>query len=997
MIIRYTRRIISLRSTRLLSYRCGLIPTPKSTLSDTLACTFEIYADRPLLCSYDKNRNCLGEWLTYEEFSCTAQRIGSFLADSHGLKTGDRVGICHPNSTAWFLIEHACALRGFVSVSLPISNHTVLGKYTEDFDIKILFVDTGVSLKGSDDNSGASVAAFADACNWNDSMEVRAEELPQLSDDLLYTIILTSGSTGKPKGVKFTRRMWNQDLVAYPAPQLRTLSYLPMSHIVDRHHASITMFNGGEIVVMDSVESAIHALDVVSPTVMFTTPALCSELLRASSLGKELHTLICVAGTIQPDIADQLKEKKRINIVNPYGLTDVGNIAVDGVLLDHIEYKVKPWRRPSTASPLVEYGELRVRSHFEGYENSARVAVDEDGFFCTGDIVEIDNDRRIKIVGRTGERVKLPSGEWLIPSALEAVIEGDIECLPVLSDVYVTVVPQSGNVIAMVHVRSGYDEMDKSAVLKLINRPLLRHGFIRVVDLLFSAVPFTQGNNLRNHSLKLNRAALQEMFAKELNLLDDPEIGYVYNNSLEGLNPVDVTVRYLTDSTEDLPPDVSFRHLGGDSLKALEVKYKLLKHHNITNNRLVALLLHSTYTLSEVKAILRGGQPPREYESKTFSGDIKARLSLRNGLVKHSSETVILITGANGFIGKNIVNELRRIELLNTGTRIKMVCLMRRPSQYSNSDCAGGVSGSFEGSTVLYGDISVRNLGLSDSDYESLTQSVTHIIHAAGNTNQALPCSDLSANVTGLSEVLLLAACSSNLEVVTVLSSTDILPNGTQEVFPLSVAGRTTLSGYAEMKLQEEKVIYDAVCSGMSGIVICRVGLVCNVLESPDCERKKDFIDIVFDGIADASATPILNGDSLIPKLVPVDVVSNWIVALSLATQKGGDDKKKVQVFHLINGDEDPLTYKEIFHDMPHLAVPYDSWVSILPESSALRRLVHLSDIFQQHSTIFNQRHIVNDATTRELARISTEGAYVADAPRVRDIIKRISLSYLCA
>ena len=128
-----------------------------------------------------------------------------------------------------------------------------------------------------------------------------------------------------------------------------------------------------------------------------------------------------------------------------------------------------------------------------------------------------------------------------------------------------------------------------------------------------------------------------------MELLDRPD------TSKSGSDPVDITVRYLAD-VNDLPTNVSFRSLGGDSLKALEVKFQLAKIYNFADSRLVGLLLHNTYTLSEVKQVLRAGRKPQKYDSQTFIEEVRLRLRLRSREEEWSGETTILVTGANGHI-----------------------------------------------------------------------------------------------------------------------------------------------------------------------------------------------------------------------------------------------------------------------------------------------------------------------------------------------------------
>ena len=62
----------------------------------------------------------------------------------------------------------------------------------------------------------------------------------------------------------------------YPSKDpLVAMSYMPLSHITDRHHVHVTIFNGGRVgVVYDSVK-LMESIGLVRPTILFGAPVRC--------------------------------------------------------------------------------------------------------------------------------------------------------------------------------------------------------------------------------------------------------------------------------------------------------------------------------------------------------------------------------------------------------------------------------------------------------------------------------------------------------------------------------------------------------------------------------------------------------------------------------------------------------------------------------------------------------------------------------------------------
>lgn len=171
------------------------------------------------------------------------------------------------------------------------------------------------------------------------------------------------------------------------------------------------------------------------PTIMVIVPALAEMALNLSRqfgrnmLGPDLKTIICGAATVAPYLVHEY-DKLGIALLPGYGLTESANLvsgnpealkksASVGFIYDGMEYKIVD-------------GELWLKgvNMMEGYvgEPEENANAYEDGWFKTGDLVRIDEEGFLYIVGRKKEIIVLPSGENVSPAEIEAKF-GEIDAV----------------------------------------------------------------------------------------------------------------------------------------------------------------------------------------------------------------------------------------------------------------------------------------------------------------------------------------------------------------------------------------------------------------------------------------------------------------------------------------------------------------------------------------------------------------------------------------
>lgn len=290
-------------------------------------------------------------------------------------------------------------------------------------------------------------------------------------------IIYTSGTTGAPKGVETTfGNMLAQlnDLTQvlgpiFPKKDTRILSILPMNHLFEMTVGFTTFLNMGfSVYYTQSLkpkdclamikERKIHFMISVPAFLRLLKTTLEAEIRNSSKIYRatfpvkfflakflpfrwikkimfrKLHN--CFGGSFRSFLSggapydfETAKFFRRIGIevYEGYGLTETSPVASLNV----------GWNRDlsSVGKPLPgfeaktdrETGELLLRgpSIMKGYHNQPELtaqAIDEEGWFHTGDKAEIRNGN-IYITGRLKNMIVLSGGKKVFPEEVEAVLE----------------------------------------------------------------------------------------------------------------------------------------------------------------------------------------------------------------------------------------------------------------------------------------------------------------------------------------------------------------------------------------------------------------------------------------------------------------------------------------------------------------------------------------------------------------------------------------------
>jgi acyl-CoA synthetase (AMP-forming)/AMP-acid ligase II len=237
-------------------------------------------------------------------------------------------------------------------------------------------------------------------------------------------VLFSSGSTGKSKAAvhDFVPMLEKYQV---PRHRLRTITFLLFDHIGGVNTLLYNLSNTGCVITVSDrkPETVCQVIQDFKVELLPTSPTFLNLLLVSKAYESyDLSSLTTVTYGTEVMPASTLRRFHnlfpKVRLLQTYGLSEVGILRSKSRSSDSLWVKVGG----EGFDTRVVDGmlEIKARSAMLGYLNAPSPFTD-DGWFKTGDAVEVDGDY-IRILGRKSELINV-GGEKVYPAEVESVIQ----------------------------------------------------------------------------------------------------------------------------------------------------------------------------------------------------------------------------------------------------------------------------------------------------------------------------------------------------------------------------------------------------------------------------------------------------------------------------------------------------------------------------------------------------------------------------------------------
>ncbi|MBO4674740.1 MAG: AMP-binding protein [Elusimicrobiaceae bacterium] len=411
--------------------------------------------------------------ISFHELLMQVDRVADMYFE-HGIRKGDRVAIAHRNAIDTVVANFALYKLGAVSIPMNfmvtkaeeiefILNNAAVKAVVTQAEFIRHYVKCSANIPSlqyifTTDEIPSSAAGcdkvqlFWEQVEKSTAHEETAAAQAKLED--LAFILYTSGTTGLPKGAMLTHGNLASNVIS--CAQIFKimdddvfLCLLPMFHsFAWTTCVVIPMYLNLKVVIVANVMPAskwLGAMGTENVTLILAVPQIYAVLSKEAKGLKQLYLrfwpfknvrfAVSGAAPLTQEIKDRFEEKIGVSILEGYGLTETSPVvSVNTEELQKIK-SVGP-AIPAVSTLVVDdeghevprnhEGELCVKGPnlFKGYwgnEKATKDAFTEDGWFKTGDIVEIDDDGFIFIKDRKKDMIII-KGLKVFSAQVEAVI-----------------------------------------------------------------------------------------------------------------------------------------------------------------------------------------------------------------------------------------------------------------------------------------------------------------------------------------------------------------------------------------------------------------------------------------------------------------------------------------------------------------------------------------------------------------------------------------------
>jgi len=411
--------------------------------------------------------------LTYAEVDATANQVANALV-ARGVGPGDRVALSCPNLPYFPVVYYGILKSGATVVPLNVLlTEREIGYHLEDCGAKAYFCFEGTAelpvgkagFAAYEATEGCELFVLLSVDPADTSPIVQVDTLAEFvhgqptsfvaaptSETDTAVVLYTSGTTGTPKGAELTHSNMVQNALLSTRlfglrPDDVVLVALPLFHSFGQSVQLNAAFASRATVVLlprFDPPAALSSMQREGVTFFAGVPTMYWGLLSCPDADRfELDRIassmrIAVSGgaALPLEVLTGFERRFGVPILEGYGLSETSPLATfnrtdrprrpGSIGLPAWGVEVRVTRPDGTRADVDEPGEIHIRGHnvMKGYLNRPEAtaeAIDEHGWFRTGDIGKRDADGYFSIVDRQKDMI-IRGGFNVYPRELEEVL-----------------------------------------------------------------------------------------------------------------------------------------------------------------------------------------------------------------------------------------------------------------------------------------------------------------------------------------------------------------------------------------------------------------------------------------------------------------------------------------------------------------------------------------------------------------------------------------------
>lgn len=389
--------------------------------------------------------------VTYGQLNDHANRVATGLVKM-GVRPGERIGICAPNSTEWIAFYFGVLKAGAVAITLSsVLRRDELTLLLDHSKPRFVFttddkLDDLQNLRGSAGiertiSSGGDLSLQQLMALGDGSFEAVDRDRTDTA-----AVLYTGGTTGIPKGVMLSHENINHSShnIAFSersSESDRSLCFLPFNHVFGQIHImNSTIMSCGCLEILPSydMDRVLSLMTAGRVTKFFAVPTIYTRLLTVDGLKEKMGKVrycFSAAASMAGEIVRQWKEVSGRTIYESYGMTEsaaqvtynhyyrhvVGSV---GTVVPGVEVQIRDSQgnqvEQAHEGEICICGPNIMRGYLDNPEETQK-AFWANEWFRSGDIGVFDENHYLYIVDRLKDMI-ITGGENVYPREVEEVI-----------------------------------------------------------------------------------------------------------------------------------------------------------------------------------------------------------------------------------------------------------------------------------------------------------------------------------------------------------------------------------------------------------------------------------------------------------------------------------------------------------------------------------------------------------------------------------------------